>query len=108
MLPRPDRPDWWVVTPDRFPRTLWGVRFRWPAWWEWLLLTLLSFALLRSGWAWLFGVLWAWMALRQGALLTWQRPLRSAGVALVVLAAVNAGVLALLLLGALLARLFSA
>lgn len=101
MAIKPSNPlPWWVVTPERFPRTLLGVRFRWPVWWEWVVLAAVYLAILRLGWYPLFGFFWAWMMLRQGALLSYQRPIRAASVALVAVMAVNLVLITALLVGA--------
>ena len=100
MPTRPSNPlPWWEVTPERFPRSLFGVRFRWPVWWEWVLILAWYVLAFRTGWYWLVPVLWPLLLLRQGALLSYQTPLRSAAVALGVLMVVNGVTLVVLLAG---------
>lgn len=99
MARKPDSLPWWEVTPERFPRSLLGTRFRWPVWWEWVLILIWYVLAFRTGWFWLVPTLWPLLLLRQGALLSYQTPLRSAAVALGVLMAVNLVTLAVLLAG---------
>ena len=97
-LPRPLPPH---ERPPLFNRSLMGVTFRWPRWWEWVAMTLVSVGLLSLGssWHWTFGIWWAFWAFRLGPLLNFMRPLPSVAVAVLVLLAVNAGVVVLLLAG---------
>lgn len=90
MAPRkPDPLPWWEVTPERFPRSLLGIRFRWPVWWEWFILVTWYIVALRTGWYWLIPLLWPLLLLRLGALLSYRTPMRSSMVALLVLMGVN-------------------
>lgn len=68
------------MTAQNYPRQLWGLRFRWPHWGEWVALVGLIF-LAFTGWlnGWLGAVIavaWGVMFLRTGLPLNFSKPLR--------------------------------
>lgn len=66
------------MTPQKYPRQLWGMRFRWPHWSEWLILVaviLVAFTGWLDGWLGvLIAVAWGVMFLRTGLPLNHGKP----------------------------------
>jgi hypothetical protein len=69
-----------AMTPTNYPRQIWGLRFRWPHWGEWVALVgliLLAFTGWLNGWLGLvIAVAWGVMFLRTGLPLNFGKPLR--------------------------------
>lgn len=68
------------MTPENYPRQIWGMRFRWPHWGEWLGLVaiiLVAFTGWLDGWLGVaVAVAWGVMFLRSGIPLNHGKPLR--------------------------------
>ncbi len=68
------------LTAEKFPRQIWGLRFKWPAVWEWVALTVLilaAFTGVLGAWVGVaIAVAWGIMFFRTGIPLNYTKPLR--------------------------------